>query len=40
MWFQAPRHKVEMPPRDRALPGRTAVMPVPAKHYVNGNPLK
>ena len=40
MWFQTPRHKVEMPPRDRALPGRTDVMPVPAKHYVNGNPLK
>lgn len=40
MWFQAPRHKVEMPPRDRALPGRASVMPVPAKHYVNGNPLK
>ncbi|PJI43373.1 peptide-methionine (S)-S-oxide reductase MsrA [Ferrovibrio sp.] len=40
MWFQAPRHKVEMPPRDRALPGRAEVMPVPAKHDVNGNPLK
>lgn len=40
MWFQTPRHKVEMPPRDRALPGRTEVMPVPARHYVNGNPLK
>ncbi|WP_341896365.1 peptide-methionine (S)-S-oxide reductase MsrA [Ferrovibrio terrae] len=40
MWFQAPRHKVEMPPRDRALPGRATAMPVPAKHFVNGNPLK
>lgn len=40
MWFQTPRHKVEMPPRDRALPGRAEVMPVPKKHYVNGNPLK
>lgn len=40
MWFQVPRHKVEMPPRDRALPGRAYAMPVPAKHYVNGRPLK
>ncbi len=40
MWFQAPRHKVEMPPRDRALPGRAEAIAVPAKHYVNGNPLK
>lgn len=40
MWFSVPRHKVEMPPRDKALPGRAATMPVPAKHFVNGNPLK
>ncbi|MFN4274863.1 MAG: peptide-methionine (S)-S-oxide reductase MsrA [Ferrovibrio sp.] len=40
MWFSVPRHKVEMPPREKALPGRAAVMPVPAKHFVNGNPLK
>ena len=40
MWFQTPRHKTEMPPRDRALPGRATAMPVPPKHYVNGNPLK
>ncbi|MEK9969084.1 MAG: peptide-methionine (S)-S-oxide reductase MsrA, partial [Ferrovibrio sp.] len=40
MWFQTPRHKVEMPPRDRALRGRAEAMAVPAKHFVNGNPLK
>lgn len=40
MWFQAPRHKVEMPPRNKALPGRSTAMPVPPKHYVNGHPLK
>lgn len=40
MWFSVPRHKVEMPPREKALPGRAATMPVPAKHFVNRNPLK
>lgn len=40
MWFTAPRHKTEMPARDKALPGRSTVMPVPAEHFVNGNPLK
>ena len=33
------RHKSKMPSPDDALPGRTATMPVPAKHYVNGAPL-
>jgi peptide-methionine (S)-S-oxide reductase len=28
-----------MPTPDEALPGRTAAMPVPSKHYVNGNPI-
>ena len=32
--------KARMPARDEALPGRTEEMPVPARHYVNGNPLK
>jgi len=40
MWFTAPRHKTEMPARDKALPGRSAVMPVPDAHFVNGNPLQ
>lgn len=29
-----------MPTPDQALPGRSATMPVPEKHFVNGNPLK
>lgn len=32
--------KLAMPTREQALPGRSEQMPVPAKHYVNGNPLK
>lgn len=40
MWFTVPRHKLEMPSRDRALPGRTTSMPVPAQHFVNGRPLR
>jgi peptide-methionine (S)-S-oxide reductase len=29
-----------MPTQETALPGRAAVMPVPAAHYVNGKPLR
>ena len=29
-----------MPPPDKALPGREERMPVPAKHFVNGNPME
>jgi peptide-methionine (S)-S-oxide reductase len=32
--------KTAMPAPDQALPGRSAVIPVPEKHFVNGNPLK
>ena len=32
--------KVAMPSPQEALPGRSESMPVPDKHYVNGNPLK
>ncbi len=32
--------KLTLPKAENALPGRTQVMPVPAKHYVNGNPLQ
>ena len=35
-WFT----KSTMPTSDEALPGRTATMPVPAKHYVTGNPIQ
>jgi peptide-methionine (S)-S-oxide reductase len=31
--------KTEMPSPEKALPGRESTMPVPDKHYVNGNPL-
>ncbi|NER84351.1 MAG: peptide-methionine (S)-S-oxide reductase MsrA [Leptolyngbya sp. SIO1D8] len=32
--------KLTLPSPDEALPGRSEQMPVPEKHYVNGNPLK
>lgn len=32
--------KLELPSPDEALPGRSESMPVPDKHYVNGNALK
>lgn len=34
------RKKSSLPTVEEALPGRSKKMPVPAKHYVNGNPLK
>jgi peptide-methionine (S)-S-oxide reductase len=33
------RHKTEMPSADRALPGRREPLPVPDRHFVNGNPI-
>jgi len=33
------RSKLEIPSADRALPGRAARMPVPERHFVNGNRL-
>jgi peptide-methionine (S)-S-oxide reductase len=32
-------HKITMPTRDNALPGRTERMPVPEKHHVHGRAL-
>ncbi|MBD2185788.1 peptide-methionine (S)-S-oxide reductase MsrA [Planktothrix sp. FACHB-1355] len=32
--------KLSLPTPEQALPGRGETMPVPAKHFVNGNPLK
>lgn len=32
--------KSALPTPEEALPGRSAAMPVPARHFVNGNPLK
>jgi len=34
------RRKHTMPTAETALPGRADVMPVPAAHFVNGNPLR
>jgi peptide-methionine (S)-S-oxide reductase len=36
MWIMS-RAKAAMPRREDALPGRTAAMPVPERHFVNGN---
>ena len=41
MWFLRPDPgKLTVPTADKALPGRTAEMPVPKEHFVNGQPLK
>ncbi len=32
--------KLVLPTTEEALPGRSTAMPVPDRHYVNGNPLK
>ncbi|MSQ61513.1 MAG: peptide-methionine (S)-S-oxide reductase MsrA [Dehalococcoidia bacterium] len=37
--FQFNSHKLRMPERDEALPGRATAMPVPARHFINGTPL-
>ena len=37
--FDRYAHKTEMPHPERALPGRSATMPVPEKHFVLGTPL-
>lgn len=33
------KKKLNIPSKENALPGRKEVMPLPAGHYVNGNPL-
>jgi peptide-methionine (S)-S-oxide reductase len=38
MWFSS--SKTRIPSTDEALPGRTEAMAVPARHMVNGHPLK
>jgi peptide-methionine (S)-S-oxide reductase len=40
MKFLFPGHKTQMVSPSEALPGRTAKMPVPERHYVNGNRLE
>jgi peptide-methionine (S)-S-oxide reductase len=34
------RHKTDMPDENQALAGREGPMPVPDRHFVNGNPLE
>ena len=34
------RHKTDMPDESQALAGRTGQVPVPERHFVNGNPLE
>lgn len=38
--FFSSKSKSEMPTTENALPGRSAIMPVPDAHFVNGNPIK
>jgi peptide-methionine (S)-S-oxide reductase len=38
--FAFARKKSEMPKPENALPGRSAALPVPEKHFVNARPLK
>jgi len=40
MIFGFGKKKLNLPSPSEALPGRAQTMPVPAKHYVNDNPLK
>ena len=40
MFFFGLGKKLELPKPSEALPGRSAKMPVPATHFVNGNPLQ
>lgn len=40
MFFGLLGKKSEMPKPEEALPGRDRPMPVPAQHFVNGNPIK
>ena len=39
MWFSS-KTKTAMPPKEKALPGRTTALPVVNKHFVNGNAIK
>ena len=40
MWSLLSKTKSQMPKPEEALKGRSQAMPVPAKHFVNGNPLR
>jgi peptide-methionine (S)-S-oxide reductase len=38
--FFAPRHKLEIPAPEQALPGRDTPLAVENRHFVNGNPIQ
>jgi len=38
--FFVPRHKLEIPAPDKALPGRDTAMPIENRHFVNGHPIQ
>ena len=38
--FGMMRKKLEIPPPEQCLPGRAIKMPVPPRHFVNGNALE
>ena len=38
--FSLRKKKLDLPTIDEALPGRTQPLPVPARHFVNGNRLE
>ncbi|MGE0152103.1 MAG: peptide-methionine (S)-S-oxide reductase MsrA [Reyranellaceae bacterium] len=40
MWSLLSKTKTQMPRPEEALKGRATAMPVPARHFVNGNPLR
>ena len=40
MWSMLSKTKTQMPKPEEALKGRSQAMPVPPRHFVNGNPLR
>lgn len=40
MFFMTPKHKLEMPSKQDALPGRDQPLPTPDTHYVSGARIK
>ncbi|MCL4819439.1 MAG: peptide-methionine (S)-S-oxide reductase MsrA [Vicinamibacteria bacterium] len=40
MWLFTDPRKLNLPGPGQALPGRAEAMPVPERHFVNGNPLE
>jgi peptide-methionine (S)-S-oxide reductase len=40
MWSLLSKTKSQMPKPEEALKGRSTAVPVPARHFINGNPLR